>query len=70
MIDFIENKSGYELSVRDDGVGISCSRIDHTNSLGLLGIRERALIWKGHVEINGVVGEGTNLTVQIPKAIK
>ena len=70
MIDFIENKSGYELSVRDNGVGISCSRIDHTSSLGLLGIRERALIWKGHVEINGVVGEGTNLTVQIPKDIK
>ena len=30
-------------------------------------IRERALIWKGHVEIKGVVGEGTLLKVKIPK---
>ena len=39
----------------------------NSNSLGLMGIRERALIWKGHVEIKGVVGEGTLLKVKIPK---
>ena len=70
IVDFVENKNGYELSVKDDGVGIDSTRIDHSNSLGLLGIRERVLIWKGHVDINGVVGEGTQLTVSIPKADK
>ena len=66
-IDFVENKNEYKLCVKDDGVGIARSRIDHSNSLGLLGIRERALIWNGQVEIEGVVGEGTQLTVKIPK---
>lgn len=68
IINFVENKTGYVLSVMDDGVGIDKMRIDHSNSLGLLGIRERALIWKGRVEIKGVVGEGTRLIVEIPKS--
>lgn len=67
MVDFVENKIDYELTVKDDGVGIDSSRIKHSNSLGLLGMRERALIWNGHVEIKGVVGEGTLLKVNIPK---
>ncbi|HIB43042.1 MAG TPA: hypothetical protein EYO37_03555 [Nitrospina sp.] len=66
-IGFVENKTAYELCVKDDGVGIDGSRIGHSNSLGLMGMRERALIWKGHVEIKGVVGEGTQLKVKIPK---
>ena len=67
MVDFFENKTAYELCVKDNGVGIDGSRIGHSNSLGLMGMRERALIWKGHVEIKGVVGEGTLLKVKIPK---
>lgn len=66
-IDFVESNTGYQLRVKDDGVGIDQSRIDHSASLGLLGIRERALIWQGNVEIKGIVGEGTLLTVDIPK---
>jgi len=67
IINFVEDKTGYQLCVKDDGLGIDQLRIDHSTSLGLLGIRERALIWEGHVEIKGVVGEGTQLTVEIPK---
>lgn len=67
IIDFTENNTGYQLCVKDDGVGIDHLQIDHSASLGLLGIRERALIWEGHVEIKGVVGVGTKLTVDIPK---
>jgi PAS domain S-box-containing protein len=70
IIDFVENKTVYQLRVKDDGVGIDQLRIDHSASLGLLGIRERALIWEGNVEIKGVVGEGTLLTVEIPKVNK
>jgi PAS domain S-box-containing protein len=69
LIDFIENTDNYELCVKDDGVGIHNSRVDHSNSLGLLGMRERALIWKGQVEIMGVVGEGTQLKIIIPKVV-
>jgi two-component system invasion response regulator UvrY len=37
-------------------VGIDHLQIDHSASLGMLGIRERALIWEGQVEIKGVAG--------------
>ncbi len=67
IIKFVENETGYQLCVKDDGVGIDHLQIDHLASLGLLGIRERALIWEGQVEIKGVIGEGTQLTVEIPK---
>jgi PAS domain S-box-containing protein len=67
LIDFVENEKDYELCVKDDGVGIHRSGIDHTKSLGLLGMRERALIWNGRVEIKGIIGEGTLLKVNIPK---
>jgi len=66
-IGFVENKTEYELSVQDDGVGIDSLRLNHSGSLGLLGMRERALLWKGHIEIKGVMGEGTLLKVKIPK---
>ena len=66
-VDFFERKSEYELRVLDDGIGIDLAQINHLNSLGLLGIRERVLAWQGKVEIKGVVGEGTLLKVEIPK---
>ena len=70
MIDFTENADDYELGIKDDGVGIHGSRIDHSNSLGLLGMRERALNWNGSMEIKGVVGEGTLLKINIPRPKK
>jgi len=66
-VNFFENKTEYELSVQDDGVGIDSLRLNHSGSLGLLGMRERALLWKGSVEIKGVAGKGTLLKVKIPK---
>ncbi|MCG3111830.1 MAG: PAS domain S-box protein [Candidatus Manganitrophus sp. SB1] len=54
------------LEVKDNGRGITQSQITNSKSLGLLGIRERALLWGGTVQINGVPGKGTIITVQIP----
>ena len=54
------------LEVKDNGRGITQSQITNSKSLGLLGIRERALLWGGTVQISGVPGKGTIITVQIP----
>jgi PAS domain S-box-containing protein len=54
------------LEVKDNGRGITQSQITNSKSLGLLGIRERALLWGGTVQINGTHGKGTTITVQIP----
>jgi signal transduction histidine kinase len=54
------------LEVKDNGKGISENSIFRSDSLGLLGMRERALLFGGNVRINGNRGKGTTVTVQIP----
>lgn len=54
------------LEVSDNGRGITQSEITEAKSLGLLGMRERALIFGGQVDVVGVVGRGTTVTARIP----
>jgi PAS domain S-box-containing protein len=54
------------LRVKDNGVGIRETDVADTNSLGLLGMRERALVFGGQISIEGSEGEGTTVTVRIP----
>jgi signal transduction histidine kinase len=53
------------LTVKDDGIGITPSQISDRQSLGLLGMRERVLIWGGELEIGGVEGQGTSVKIKI-----
>ena len=54
------------LEVHDNGRGIPDSAISSPQSLGLLGIRERALLLGGEVQIRGIAHKGTSVTVTIP----
>lgn len=54
------------LKVSDNGRGIKQSEITEAKSLGLLGMRERALIFGGRVDVVGSEGMGTTVTVRIP----
>jgi two-component system, chemotaxis family, CheB/CheR fusion protein len=54
------------LTVRDNGKGIDEQSIYAHRSLGLLGMRERALSFGGIVEVRGLPGEGTLVTMTIP----
>ena len=54
------------LTIQDDGHGIIEKEITASHSLGLLGMRERAAQWGGEVNIQGVSGKGTTVTVRIP----
>lgn len=54
------------LEVQDNGRGITETEIRGTKSLGLLGMRERALLFGGGVAITGTRGKGTKVTVSIP----
>jgi len=56
------------LKVTDDGIGISESQIRGHKSLGLLGMQERAQQFGGEVDIQGVAGRGTTVSVEIPMA--
>lgn len=54
------------LSVADNGVGISPAALHDPKALGLLGMRERALLLGGKVEIGGSEGGGTSVSLSVP----
>jgi signal transduction histidine kinase len=57
---------GYVLEVRDNGRGITAAEVNAPRSLGLAGMRERLYPWGGTVDVVGVPGEGTRVTVRVP----
>jgi PAS domain S-box-containing protein len=54
------------LRVRDDGCGFLPQAPRKVNSLGLMGLRERARLLKGSISINSQPGQGTQIEVSIP----
>lgn len=68
----LERKQGRTvLCVHDDGVGVLQSARDAARGgtrrgLGLLGMRERAALIGGELDISSVPGQGTKVTVQLP----
>jgi PAS domain S-box-containing protein len=61
-----EEQGAIVLEVEDNGVGISPTQLAERRSLGLLGMRERAGVFGGVVEIVGSQGRGTTVIVQMP----
>lgn len=54
------------LMIRDNGRGITDEEKSGQRTLGLLGMRERAHLIGGKIDINGLAGKGTVVTVRIP----
>jgi PAS domain S-box-containing protein len=54
------------LTVRDNGKGIDEDDVSKAGAFGLMGIRERAHSLGGTMEIAGIRGTGTTVTVTIP----
>ena len=57
------------LAVDDNGRGIDHNTLEHSRSLGLMGLRERALAFGGTIEFEGVEGQGTRVRVAIPNRV-
>jgi signal transduction histidine kinase len=59
------------LTVCDDGMGFSVSHMTKSNydeqSFGLIGMQERLDLVGGMLEISSIVGQGTQISVSIPK---
>jgi PAS domain S-box-containing protein len=56
------------LEVHDNGQGIAAGQLSAGASVGILGMRERALLLGGRLIINAGPGGGTTVTVRIPEA--
>lgn len=54
------------LTIHDNGRGITHSELADSLSLGLLGMRERAHLLGGEVEITGIEDQGTVVTARVP----
>lgn len=54
------------LTVHDDGVGIASVAADSRESLGILGMRERAMLVNGRLSLTGGPGKGTTVRVSVP----
>jgi PAS domain S-box-containing protein len=66
VIDLKSETGNLILTVRDNGKGIDERVIDAPHSMGLLGMRERALSFGGTAEVASLPRQGTLVTVRIP----
>ncbi len=60
-----ENQSDLILTIADNGRGLQGPPRD-PKSLGLMGMRERALLLGGTITVEGAAGEGTTVTLRVP----
>ena len=60
-----EEDDNYCLTITDDGKGFDLSQ--RKNTLGLIGLRERALSLNGELNIESTIGKGTDICAVIPK---
>lgn len=58
------------LTVRDDGKGITADAIESSEALGIIGMRERAMLINGRLSIRGAPGQGTTVSVTVPRQPK
>jgi PAS domain S-box-containing protein len=59
-------KNSLVMKVRDNGRGITEKEINDFCSFGLTGMRERAILLDGELQISGRPGKGTTVSVSIP----
>ncbi|MBL7738423.1 MAG: PAS domain S-box protein [Chitinophagaceae bacterium] len=66
-IEFVQTDKKVILTIADNGIGFDIEKISK-KTLGLLGMKERALMLGGEYSINGSTGKGTTITVTVPVA--
>jgi len=67
VIGIVSDPACISLFVTDDGKGFDARAPRHPQSLGLMGLRERAQLLKGTVDIDSAAGRGASVRVSIPR---
>jgi PAS domain S-box-containing protein len=66
QVTFVKEKKCFRLIVKDNGKGFDVTFLEPFRSLGILGMKERALNWGGQIDISSRPHVGTIVTVSIP----
>lgn len=67
-VTMVEDTGVFVLMIGDNGRGITENERSGELSIGLLGMRERAHLIGGEIEVSGVEGEGTTVILRLPIA--
>jgi len=62
----LEGEGWLSLEIADDGKGMTAETLARTSSLGVMGMRERARIAGGEIEIRSIAGQGVTLVARLP----
>ncbi len=62
----IEDRENLTICISDDGRGISSGKFSGPTSLGIAGMRERAELVNGRLDIKSQKGKGTRVTAYLP----
>lgn len=65
-INLLKSKQHVVLEIKDNGIGITNEQIKDVKSLGIHGMRERAIVLGGEIYIEGFPGKGTLIKAEIP----
>ena len=65
-VELAQEDQSVVLRVKDNGRGISEEEIANTRSIGLVGMRERAMLIGGEISLQGAPGKGTTMTLRVP----
>jgi two-component system sensor histidine kinase UhpB len=65
-VTMVEEAGAFLLTIRDNGRGITDDEKSAQLSIGIVGMRERAHLIGGDIDISGVEEGGTAVTVQVP----
>lgn len=62
-----DDNGDLHLTIKDNGAGMDMCNVDQSNHFGLLGMRERVQALHGKFNVDSIPGEGTSVSVTIPK---
>lgn len=67
----LESRNDFlQLVVADNGVGIPDTKASDRQSLGLLGMKERAALFGGEITVQGHPDKGTTVTAYLPRRLR
>lgn len=67
-ISLIDRNDEWELSVSDNGDGFDMNTINKSKGCGVAGMKERAVLVNGSLEIHSVPAEGTRLRLRVSRS--